>query len=329
MAGLWKVFVLTPVGHAHKWFVDPYADTFLPAWSLWAHRRLDPVRRAGRGRAPPPRLARARGADRAGLRPPDRDVRPSPEGAALRVPHPRDSRVSRCCVFVLCVSPGGRPLFDGRMAGAQERCVASERRPFVTESSDRVLPRASAGRPRSRAQTAQRHRPPGGRRARADGASVDSILAALYESVSHGPDAEPNWDRMRGIMPARGHVHPAEEAQRGHLHGPRRGRVPGARPQGRRRDEGEGRVDRVQRAGDRPATPTASATSARSSRPTRAAAPPPTRSRSCAGSTASSSCGTGSGGGSRRSSGTRSGRTTRSRPDYRRPRCRRSTSRRL
>src|SRR5215813_9089276 len=36
MAGFWKVFTLTPVGHAHKWFVDPYADTFLPAWSLWA-----------------------------------------------------------------------------------------------------------------------------------------------------------------------------------------------------------------------------------------------------------------------------------------------------
>lgn len=35
MAGLWKVFSLTPAGHAHKWFVDPYADTFLPAWSLW------------------------------------------------------------------------------------------------------------------------------------------------------------------------------------------------------------------------------------------------------------------------------------------------------
>ncbi len=35
MAGRWKVFVLTPAAHAHKWFVDPYADTFLPAWSLW------------------------------------------------------------------------------------------------------------------------------------------------------------------------------------------------------------------------------------------------------------------------------------------------------
>jgi len=35
MAGFWKVFTLTPAGHAHRWFVDPYADTFLPAWSLW------------------------------------------------------------------------------------------------------------------------------------------------------------------------------------------------------------------------------------------------------------------------------------------------------
>ena len=35
MAGVYKVFSMTPVGHAHKWFVDPYADTFLPLWSLW------------------------------------------------------------------------------------------------------------------------------------------------------------------------------------------------------------------------------------------------------------------------------------------------------
>jgi len=35
MAGFWKVFTLTPAGHAHRWFVDPYADTFLPVWSLW------------------------------------------------------------------------------------------------------------------------------------------------------------------------------------------------------------------------------------------------------------------------------------------------------
>ena len=36
MAGIWKVFTLTPAGHAHRWFVDPYANTFLPLWALWA-----------------------------------------------------------------------------------------------------------------------------------------------------------------------------------------------------------------------------------------------------------------------------------------------------
>jgi len=35
MAGLYKVFGLTPAGHVRKWFL-PYQDTFLPTWSLWA-----------------------------------------------------------------------------------------------------------------------------------------------------------------------------------------------------------------------------------------------------------------------------------------------------
>jgi len=35
MAGFWKVFTMGPAAHAHKWFVDPYAQTFLPAWALW------------------------------------------------------------------------------------------------------------------------------------------------------------------------------------------------------------------------------------------------------------------------------------------------------
>jgi uncharacterized membrane protein YphA (DoxX/SURF4 family) len=34
MAGLWKVFQLGPLAHARKYFL-PYADTFLPVWSLW------------------------------------------------------------------------------------------------------------------------------------------------------------------------------------------------------------------------------------------------------------------------------------------------------
>src|SRR5450759_3124663 len=35
MAGLYKVFTLTPAGHVRKWFL-PFQDTFLPTWSLWA-----------------------------------------------------------------------------------------------------------------------------------------------------------------------------------------------------------------------------------------------------------------------------------------------------
>jgi uncharacterized membrane protein YphA (DoxX/SURF4 family) len=34
MAGEYKVFTLTPVGHVQKWFL-PFRDTFLPTWSLW------------------------------------------------------------------------------------------------------------------------------------------------------------------------------------------------------------------------------------------------------------------------------------------------------
>jgi hypothetical protein len=34
----------------------------------------------------------------------------------------------------------------------------------------------------------------------ADGSSVDAIIAALYESVSHGPEADPNWTRMRSLF---------------------------------------------------------------------------------------------------------------------------------
>lgn len=35
MAGVWKVFELGPLQHAQRMFVEPYAETFLPAWSLW------------------------------------------------------------------------------------------------------------------------------------------------------------------------------------------------------------------------------------------------------------------------------------------------------
>jgi uncharacterized membrane protein YphA (DoxX/SURF4 family) len=34
MAGAWKVFQLGPLEHVRKFFL-PFADTFLPVWSLW------------------------------------------------------------------------------------------------------------------------------------------------------------------------------------------------------------------------------------------------------------------------------------------------------
>ena len=41
MAGCYKVFELSPVGHVQRWFL-PYVDTFLPLWALWAAGLLIP-----------------------------------------------------------------------------------------------------------------------------------------------------------------------------------------------------------------------------------------------------------------------------------------------
>ncbi len=43
MAGVWKVFQLGPLQHARRFFVDPYADSILPAWSLWATGAAVPI----------------------------------------------------------------------------------------------------------------------------------------------------------------------------------------------------------------------------------------------------------------------------------------------
>ena len=43
MAGFWKVFTLGPIEHARRLFVEPYAVTFLPAWSLWATGTVVPL----------------------------------------------------------------------------------------------------------------------------------------------------------------------------------------------------------------------------------------------------------------------------------------------
>ncbi len=36
MAGWGKVFKMGAVEHAHRYFVDPYATTWIPGWLLWA-----------------------------------------------------------------------------------------------------------------------------------------------------------------------------------------------------------------------------------------------------------------------------------------------------
>lgn len=46
------------------------------------------------------------------------------------------------------------------------------------------------------AQTQRRREPP----PPADAASPEAIVAALYGSVSHAPEAAPNWERMRTIF---------------------------------------------------------------------------------------------------------------------------------
>ena len=43
MAGWWKVFHLGPLEHARRLFVEPYAKTFLPVWSLWATGSAVPI----------------------------------------------------------------------------------------------------------------------------------------------------------------------------------------------------------------------------------------------------------------------------------------------
>ncbi|MFY9550676.1 MAG: hypothetical protein WAU32_05945 [Thermoanaerobaculia bacterium] len=64
------------------------------------------------------------------------------------------------------------------------------------------------------AQTAHPQKAPGRARATpADAATVDSAITALYASVSHGPDAEPDWKRMREIFLPVGQLIPPKRPQ--------------------------------------------------------------------------------------------------------------------
>lgn len=43
IAGVYKVFMFGPLEHARRMFVEPYAETFLPVWALWATGAAVPV----------------------------------------------------------------------------------------------------------------------------------------------------------------------------------------------------------------------------------------------------------------------------------------------
>lgn len=43
MAGVYKVFRMGPLGHARHYFIEPYADSFLPTWSLWTVGTVIPI----------------------------------------------------------------------------------------------------------------------------------------------------------------------------------------------------------------------------------------------------------------------------------------------
>lgn len=43
MVGVYKVFQMGPLEHAHKFFVEPYSDTFLPTSALWIVGTIIPI----------------------------------------------------------------------------------------------------------------------------------------------------------------------------------------------------------------------------------------------------------------------------------------------
>lgn len=43
MAGWWKVFVLTPIGHAQRYFITGFSETWIPDWLLWTLGTTIPI----------------------------------------------------------------------------------------------------------------------------------------------------------------------------------------------------------------------------------------------------------------------------------------------
>src|SRR5262249_26465157 len=154
-------------------------------------RTGDPVRGAPGRSAPPPRLARARGLDRARRRDPRRHVRTPVEGAALRVPHARHSETG---------APARRPALSARVGPVLPRRAAlparESRRRMRRRLTGPRVPNKEVSMKRSlllrfatalvalaalafaEGLAAQTSSKPPAKSATGDGASVDAILAA-------------------------------------------------------------------------------------------------------------------------------------------------------
>jgi len=99
MAGVWKVFQLGPLNHARKYFL-PFADTFLPVWSLWATGVVIPFIELIGGALVILGLRTRRGSDCAWIRAGDRDLRAFIERTALRISHTRNSQTRPTLVCI-------------------------------------------------------------------------------------------------------------------------------------------------------------------------------------------------------------------------------------
>ena len=106
MAGYWKVFVLTPIQHAQRFFVDGFQDTWIPEWLLWALGVSIPYLELLAGVLICIGVAGAMGPDRHGTIVDSDYLRTRPSGTLVRRRWPYFYKVGHDHLFV--TSPDGR-----------------------------------------------------------------------------------------------------------------------------------------------------------------------------------------------------------------------------
>ena len=92
MAGWWKCFELTPVGHTQRFFLEAYADTWIPVVLLWAIGLSIPVVELVAGGLVVVGFRTREALIALGFILLDRDLRPHSRRAALQHPGPHLSR---------------------------------------------------------------------------------------------------------------------------------------------------------------------------------------------------------------------------------------------